>query len=517
MGCLPGMPGSVDGMLTETLVKCTIVSPVSCAQVSRRTPPVRPVRSFRTAERVSACPLRPAGHRFRPALSAGDPQEIGGYRLHGRLGSGGMGVVYLAHTRGGRPIALKAVREDFAADPGFRLRFADEVAGARRIHGLFTAQVVDSGVDDPVPWLATAYVPGPSLAQAVQRHGPLPPRTVLRLVAGIAEALQAIHGAGVVHRDLKPANVLIAGDGPRVIDFGIARAADATGLTGTGLRIGTAAYMAPEQALGLPVTPAADVFALGALAAYVAGGVPPFGPGPESATLYRVVHEQPDLSRVPYDLRALLGRCLAEQPELRPAPDDIIAAVHAHPGVAPSLEFTQGRLPAGLRGEIGRSGESDVYGPGGARPLPRPASTRRSTRCTWRPPGPGPRPPGSRPPPARTRRAPAAFRAVRKRAPGAPNTADAVGVPVPLPTGGVAGGDYGGGVSSRLRWPVHSSWLRPPPCCISRTVRTRPVRTARTIPGDRPRRPPFRICGLPPPRRCRRPPPRTHRPTRKPS
>ncbi|MBK3606003.1 serine/threonine protein kinase, partial [Streptomyces sp. MBT54] len=213
----------------------------------------------------------PGAHPVRTALSAEDPQEIGGYRLQARLGSGGMGVVYLAHTRGGRPIALKAVREDFAADPGFRLRFADEVASARRIHGLFTAQVIDSGVDDPVPWLATAYVPGPSLEQAVRHHGPLPPRTVLLLMAGIAEALQAIHGAGVVHRDLKPANVLLAEDGPRVIDFGIARAADAAHLTGTGVRIGTAAYMAPEQAMGLPVTPAVDVFALGALAAYVAG------------------------------------------------------------------------------------------------------------------------------------------------------------------------------------------------------------------------------------------------------
>ncbi|MFE2292492.1 serine/threonine-protein kinase [Streptomyces sp. NPDC059452] len=302
----------------------------------------------------------PGAHPVRPALSADDPQEIGGYRLHARLGSGGMGVVYLAHTRGGRPIALKVVREDFAADPGFRLRFADEVASARRIHGLFTAQVIDSGVDDPIPWLATAYVPGPSLDQAVRRHGPLPPRTVLLLVAGIAEALQAIHGAGVVHRDLKPANVLIAEDGPRVIDFGIARAADATGLTGTGLRIGTAAYMAPEQAAGLPVTSAADVFALGALAVYVAGGTPPFGSGPEPATLYRVVHEPPDLSRVPYDLRDLLLGCLAKQPELRPAPDDIIAAVRAHARVAPSLEFTHGWLPPGLRGEIG---QADEHGP----------------------------------------------------------------------------------------------------------------------------------------------------------
>ncbi|MFE2978443.1 serine/threonine-protein kinase [Streptomyces sp. NPDC059258] len=321
-------------------------------------------------------PTQPSGeHPAHTTLSPGDPLKIGGYRLHARLGSGGMGVVYLAHTRGGRPIALKAVREEFAADPGFRLRFADEVASARRIHGLFTAQVIDSGVDDPVPWLATAYVPGPSLAQAVQRHGPLPPRTVLLLLAGIAEALQAIHGAGVVHRDLKPANVLIAEDGPRVIDFGIARAADGGGLTGTGLRIGTAAYMAPEQAMGLPVTPAADVFALGALGVYVAGGTTPFGSGPESATLYRVVHEPPDLSRVPYDLRDLLRACLAKEPEHRPAPDDVIAAVHAHDRVAPSLDFTHGWLPAGLLGEVGQGygdGASDLVhrAPTRARPTP---------------------------------------------------------------------------------------------------------------------------------------------------
>ncbi|MCA1275348.1 serine/threonine protein kinase, partial [Streptomyces sp. 7G] len=292
-------------------------------------------------------------------MSAEDPREIGGYRLQARLGSGGMGVVYLAHTRGGRPIALKAVREDFAADHGFRLRFADEVASARRIHGLFTAQVIDSGVDDPVPWLATAYVPGPSLEQAVRHHGPLPPRAVLLLMAGIAEALQAIHGAGVVHRDLKPANVLLAEDGPRVIDFGIARAADAAHLTGTGVRIGTAAYMAPEQAMGLPVTPAVDVFALGALAAYVAGGAPPFGPGPESATLYRVAHEPPDLSQVAPELHDLLWGCLAKQPELRPAPNDIIAAVHAHPHVAPAVEFTHGWLPRACTGRSGRATGTD--------------------------------------------------------------------------------------------------------------------------------------------------------------
>ncbi|MFC9810775.1 serine/threonine-protein kinase [Streptomyces virginiae] len=295
----------------------------------------------------------PGAQSAPTALAADDPYEIGGYRLHARLGSGGMGVVYLAYTPGGRPIALKAVRREFAADPEFRERFAQEVASARRIHGLFTAQVVDSGVDDRTPWLATAYVPGPSLHEVVRRHGPLPDRTVLLLVAGIAEALQAIHRAGVVHRDLKPANVLVAGDGPRVIDFGIARAADAAALTGTGLRIGTAAFMAPEQALGLQVTPATDVFALGALAAYVAGGAPPFGNGPESGALYRVVHEHPDLTRVPPDLHDLISWCLAKRPGDRPATAELIASVHAHPEVGPRPEFTEGWLPGPVREEVG--------------------------------------------------------------------------------------------------------------------------------------------------------------------
>ncbi|MFJ6049763.1 serine/threonine-protein kinase [Streptomyces sp. NPDC092307] len=298
------------------------------------------------------------------ALSADDPHEIGGYRLHARLGSGGMGVVYLAYTPGGRPIALKVVRREFAADPEFRERFAQEVASARRIHGLFTAQVVDSGEDDHTPWLATAYVPGPSLHQVVQRHGPLPVRTVLLLVAGIAEALQEIHRVGVVHRDLKPANVLIAGDGPRVIDFGIARAADAAALTGVGLRIGTAAFMAPEQALGHPVTSATDVFALGALTGFVAGGVPPFGNGPESGALYRVVHEQPDLGRIPHELHELLAWCLAKHPQDRPTTADLIAAVHAHPLVGPRPEFTEGWLPRPVLEEVG--GRVDAGPAGGS-------------------------------------------------------------------------------------------------------------------------------------------------------
>ncbi|WP_051755424.1 serine/threonine-protein kinase [Kitasatospora purpeofusca] len=290
-------------------------------------------------------------------LTPDDPREVGGYRLFARLGAGGMGRVYLSYTPGGRPVALKVVRPELAEDPEFRARFAQEVASARRIHGLFTAQLVDAGVDAATPWLATTYVPGPSLQQVVQRFGPLPERTVLLLIAGIAEALQAIHATGVVHRDLKPGNVLIAPDGPRVIDFGIARAADAGALTSTGLRIGSPAYMAPEQATGRPATPATDVYALGALAVHVATGTPPFGDGPDPATLYRAVHEEPDLDPVPAGLRGLLLGCLAKRPEDRPTTAEVIATVREHPAVAGHLRFGDDWLPHPLTSQITRHAE----------------------------------------------------------------------------------------------------------------------------------------------------------------
>ncbi|MBD0694971.1 serine/threonine-protein kinase [Streptomyces sp. CBMA123] len=288
------------------------------------------------------------------ALAPDDPGEVGGYRLRARLGAGGMGRVYLAYTPGGRPVALKVVRPELAEDAEFRHRFAQEVASARRIHGLYTAQVVDAGVDAASPWLATTFVPGPSLQQVVRRHGPLPERTVLPLLAGIAEALQAIHAAGVVHRDLKPGNVLVAADGPRVIDFGIARAADASPLTGTGLLIGSPGYMAPEQALGQPATAATDVFALGALIAYIGSGAPPFGDGPEPTTLYRAVHEEPDLSRLPYGLHELVRYCLAKNPGDRPGTGWLIEAVRHHPATGGELRFSDGWLPPGVSGELHR-------------------------------------------------------------------------------------------------------------------------------------------------------------------
>src|SRR5438034_576062 len=205
-------------------------------------------------------------------LQPGDPQLIGPYRLRGRLGAGGMGRVYLGLSPGGRAVAVKVIRADLAQDSEFRARFRREVAVARTVSGLFTAPVIDADVEAPVPWLATAYVPGPSLADAVSQHGPLPAASVLALARGLAEALSAIHAAGVVHRDLKPANVLLAEDGPRLIDFGISRAIEASVLTHTGLVVGSPGFMSPEQAEGREVGPPSDVFSLGAVLAFAATG-----------------------------------------------------------------------------------------------------------------------------------------------------------------------------------------------------------------------------------------------------
>jgi eukaryotic-like serine/threonine-protein kinase len=261
-------------------------------------------------------------------LQPGDPRAIGPYRLVGRLGQGGMGQVFLGVSPGGRPVAVKAIRAELASDPQFRNRFGREVAAARRVSGVFTAMVVDADVDGPVAWLATAYVAGPSLAEAVDGHGPLPEASLLALAAGLAESLSAIHAAGVVHRDLKPSNVLLAEDGPRVIDFGISRAAEsATMLTQTGLVIGSPGFMSPEQAIGAEVGPASDIFSLGAVLAFAATGKGPFGTGTTATLLYRVVHETPDLDQVPANVRPLVERCLAKDPAQRPTAAGLLAAV----------------------------------------------------------------------------------------------------------------------------------------------------------------------------------------------
>ncbi|MEV5382485.1 serine/threonine-protein kinase [Streptomyces sp. NPDC052721] len=260
---------------------------------------------------------------FQP-LQADDPPVVAGYRLAARLGAGGMGRVYLSHTQGGRPVALKVVRPELADDPDFRRRFGREIKAARRVRGAYTAELIDADADGVPPWLATLYVPGPSLAEAVARRGPLPVAAVLWLMAGVAEALEAIHAEGIVHRDLKPSNVLLAADGPRVIDFGIALAADGTSYTATGGTIGTPSFMAPEQASGGEVAAATDVFALGQTAAFAALGRPLYGDGPAVNVLYRIVHAEPDLDLLPEPLRPLLARCLAADPAERATPAEVV-------------------------------------------------------------------------------------------------------------------------------------------------------------------------------------------------
>ncbi|MFE0807801.1 PQQ-binding-like beta-propeller repeat protein [Streptomyces sp. NPDC058848] len=263
------------------------------------------------------------------ALQADDPTELGAYRLLRRLGAGGMGRVYLARSPGGRTVAVKVVRPDLAADGDFRARFRHEVEIARAVSGRFTAPVVDADPDAPLPWLATSYVLGPDLTDVVAAHGALPERTVRALAAGLAAALQDIHAAGLVHRDLKPSNVLLAADGPRLIDFGIARAVDGSRMTQTGVVVGSPGYMSPEQATGKDVGTAGDVFSLGSVLAFAATGRGAFGDGAAShaSLLYQVVHGEADLTGVPPSLLGLIRACLMKDPAQRPAPTEIVTAL----------------------------------------------------------------------------------------------------------------------------------------------------------------------------------------------
>ena len=262
-------------------------------------------------------------------LQPDDPREIGPYRLLGQLGTGGMGQVFLGMSAGGRPIAVKVIRTELAADPDFRARFRGEVTAAQKVSGLFTALVVDADLDCPMPWLATAYVAGPSLAEAVRGHGPLPVRSLMALAAGLAESLGAIHEAGVVHRDLKPSNVLLAEDGPRVIDFGISEAAEASVAAGANVMIGSPGYMSPEQVIGADIGPASDMFSLGAVLTFAATGQGPFGTGSHAALMYRLVNIPADLVDVPDELRSLVGRCLAKHPGDRPTAREMLAEMGA--------------------------------------------------------------------------------------------------------------------------------------------------------------------------------------------
>ncbi|SFK72885.1 Serine/threonine protein kinase [Streptosporangium canum] len=257
-------------------------------------------------------------------LRDGDPAHIGSYRLHARLGGGGMGEVFLGRSPGGRLVAVKVVRPELAGNSDFRRRFASEVDAARKVGGFYTAQVVDADTDAVRPWLATAYIPGRSLHQAVDEHGPLPLESAAVLGAGLAEGLAAVHACGMVHRDLKPGNVILAEDGPRLIDFGIARALDATSHTQTSTVLGTAAFMSPEQAMAQKVGPPSDVFSLGCLLAFTVTGRSPFGTGPVHAVVFRVVHADPDLQEVPAPLAALVAACLAKDPAARPSLEQVL-------------------------------------------------------------------------------------------------------------------------------------------------------------------------------------------------
>ncbi len=340
-----------------------------------------------------------------------DPRIVGPYRLHRRLGAGGMGVVYLGSDRRGQRVALKLIRAELAEDQEFRTRFAREIAAASRIRGGCTARVVGSDIEADRPWLATAYVPGPSLYKRVGDEGPLHWPEAARIGAALADGLVKVHEAGVVHRDLKPSNILLSPRGPRIIDFGIAWSRGASTLTHVGTAVGSPGFLAPEQVRGAAVTPATDVFAFGATLAYALTGDTPFGSGASSEVmLYRVVHEEPDLSAVPLQLAPLIRACLAKEPAERPG----AAALHE-------------RLS-----ELAARGAATGASAGGARP----ARPGRGTSA----PGPhdGARPgvpaPGHSPePPASARARATAGRSEKQVAGTAGRRPQGAGAPLPRP------------------------------------------------------------------------------------
>ncbi|PBC79064.1 serine/threonine protein kinase [Streptomyces sp. TLI_235] len=324
-------------------------------------------------------------------LEPDDPQDLGDYRLLGRLGAGGMGRVYLGRTPGGRTVAVKAVRPDLARDAEFRERFRQEVAAARRVGGAWTAPVLDTDTEGPQPWVATGFVAGPSLAAAVNEHGALSEPTTRLLGVGLAEALAHVHALGLVHRDVKPSNVLLTLDGPRLIDFGIARALDAsTGFTRTGHVVGSPGFMSPEQAQGQPAGPASDMFSLGAVLALAASGRPPFGDGVSGAVLlYRVLHEQPDLSTLDYPLRAVILACMAKNPEARPTPQQLRERLDPDASAAGRLGSSSW-LPADLAASVGRTAvrllDLETDGPAPAPTPPAPLSGHRTHDTVTTPP-----------------------------------------------------------------------------------------------------------------------------------
>ncbi|WP_143658233.1 protein kinase domain-containing protein [Embleya scabrispora] len=294
-----------------------------------------------------------------------DPARIGPYRIERRLGQGGMGRVYLGRSASGRAVAVKVVRPDLAEHADFRRRFAREVAAARAVSGAFTAAVVDAAPDAPSPWLATVYVDGMALSDAVARYGPWPVGPLRALGAGLAEALAAIHAVGVIHRDLKPSNVMLAADGPKVIDFGISRAVEASVLTRTGSTVGSPGFMSPEQCADREVGEPSDVFSLGAVLAFAGRGSGPFGHGSVPALLYRVVHDAPDLDGVPAPLVPLVSACLDKSPTARPTAAEVLAELAIDASVAGAGAGWW--LPAAVAGAIPGGGRDGA--PVGAAPV----------------------------------------------------------------------------------------------------------------------------------------------------
>jgi outer membrane protein assembly factor BamB len=328
-------------------------------------------------------------------LAPSDPRIAGEFRLSARLGLGGMGQVFLGYSPAGRAVAVKICHAELAADPSFVERFAREATAAQAVNGLYTAQVVAAGPYDKPPWMATAYVPGPSLADYVRDCGPLPEPAAWRLAAGLAEALLAVHACGLVHRDLKPSNVLLATDGPRVIDFGIASALEMTGLTTTGSVMGSPPYMSPEQAMGMPTGPASDVFALGSTLAFAASGAPPFGDGDAHALLFRVVHLAPALDSVPEKLRAVVTACLAKDPAARPTLPQLLRA--CQDGAAAGGNSAASFWPSQMTAAIARYQASSLgaappdvtvpaggQGPSRGQSLPHPPAVAASSGATIR-------------------------------------------------------------------------------------------------------------------------------------
>ncbi|WP_243745299.1 bifunctional serine/threonine-protein kinase/ABC transporter substrate-binding protein [Streptomyces hainanensis] len=320
-------------------------------------------------------------------LGPGDPPRVGDYRLLGRLGSGGMGAVYLGRSPGGTLVACKVIRPELADQREFRVRFAREVRAARRVDSPWVVPVRDAEPDAASPWLASSFEPGPTLSQAVREFGPLPTRGVLALGRGLAEALAVIHEAGLVHRDVKPGNVLLAHDGPRLIDFGIARSVEDSVLTSDGRIVGTPGFLAPEQAAarGGPIGPATDVFALGCVLAYASGGRPPFGTEGPDILLHRTVYDPPDLDDVPAEFRPLVAVCLAKEPTRRPTVADLVRTLGRPSGGAggpwpgPVTRLVAERSAAVLEAvaleAVTREPATDSLGPD--RPVP-PAATGKA-------------------------------------------------------------------------------------------------------------------------------------------